>query len=98
MTRAETLDAAKACVCQNREQEYGSPENNFATIADMWNKYLYARWGSGNVPAGQVTSMDVAMMMALLKIARTATGTFKEDSFVDACGYIACAAELAKGE
>ena len=40
MTRAEVLDAAKACVCQNREQEYGSPENNFAMIADLWSVYL----------------------------------------------------------
>jgi hypothetical protein len=34
-------------------------------------------------------------MMALLKIARIATGTFKGDSYVDACGYIACAGEIA---
>ena len=32
--------------------------------------------------------------MALLKIARIATGTFKEDSYIDACGYLACGAEL----
>ena len=39
---------------------------------------------------------DVAVMMALLKIARIKTGKFKEDRFVDACGYLACAAELEK--
>lgn len=37
---------------------------------------------------------DVAMMMALLKIARIKTGAFKEDSFVDAAGYIACGYEI----
>ena len=88
MTRAETLDAAKACVCQNREEEYGSPENSFGLIADLWQVYL-------GVP---ISLSDVGMMMTLLKIARIKGGTFKEDSFVDACGYIACAAELAKGE
>ena len=88
VNRAETLDAAKACVCQNREQEHGSPENNFAMIADLWSVYL----------GFEITPVDVAMMMNLLKTARIKTGTFKEDSFVDACGYIACAAELAKGE
>lgn len=36
MTRAETLDAAKACVCQNREMEYGSPEDNFRIIAERY--------------------------------------------------------------
>ena len=88
MTRAETLDAARACVCQNREEEYGSPENSFGLIADLWQVYL-------GVP---ISLSDVGMMMTLLKIARIKGGTFKEDSFVDACGYIACAAELAKGE
>lgn len=88
MTRAETLDAAKACVCQSREQEHGSPENNFAMIADLWSVYL----------GFEITPVDVAMMMNLLKTARIKTGTFKADSFVDACGYIACAAELATKE
>lgn len=88
VNRAETLDAAKACVCQNREQEYGSPENNFAMIADLWSVYL----------GFEITPVDVAMMMNLLKTARIKTGTFKEDSFVDACGYIACAAEIATAE
>ena len=88
MTRAEVLDGAKACVCQNREQEYGAIENNFAMIADMWSVYLGV----------EITPVDVALMMAQLKMTRIKTGTFKEDSFVDACGYIACAAELAKGE
>lgn len=27
MTRSETLDKAKACVCGQRENEYGSPED-----------------------------------------------------------------------
>ena len=88
MNRAETLDAAKARVCQNREQEYGAIENNFAMIAGLWSVYLGV----------EITPVDVAMMMNLLKTARIKTGSFKEDSFVDACGYIACAAELAKGE
>lgn len=88
MNRAETLDAAKACVCQNREQEYGSPERNFELIADMWSVYLGV----------EITPVDVALMMAQLKMARIKTGTFKEDSFIDACGYIACAAELASQE
>ena len=28
MNRSETLDKAKACVCGQRENEYGSPEDN----------------------------------------------------------------------
>lgn len=87
-TRAEVLEFAKKCVCEIRGQEYGGVEDNFALIADMWSVYLGV----------EITPVDVALMMAQLKMARIKTGTFKEDSFVDACGYIACAAELAKGE
>ena len=85
MNRAECLETAKKCVCGHREQEYGSPEDNFATIASLWTVYL-------NHP---VKAKDVAMMMALLKIARIRTGTATEDSFVDLAGYAACGAEIA---
>ena len=84
MTRPEILEAAATCVCGKREQDYGSPENNFNTIADMWTAYKGCRF----------TGVDVAMMMALLKIARIKTGTATEDSFVDLAGYAACGGEL----
>ena len=42
MNRAETLNAALQCVNGDREQDYGSPENNFRTIAKMWSAYLSA--------------------------------------------------------
>lgn len=89
MTRAEILDEAKKCVCEDRESQYGSPEDSFELIAELWSSYLdYA-----------ISPVDVAIMMALLKIARIATGRFKADSYIDACGYIACAGEIAgKGE
>lgn len=38
--REETLDAAKKCVMGDREQDYGTPESNFATIASFWSDYL----------------------------------------------------------
>jgi hypothetical protein len=89
MTRKETLEAAITCVCSNRCKEYGSPEDSFQLIADLWNTY----YGSSSFSAH-----DVGIMMALLKIARIATGQFKDDSYVDAAGYIACAAEIAAKE
>ena len=85
MTRAETLDRAKQCVCGQRENEYGSPEDNFRSIAALWSVYKNTDF----------TATDVAMMMALLKIARIKTGTATEDSFVDLAGYAACGAEIA---
>lgn len=43
MKREEILDAAKRCVCGDREQDYGSPERNFQTIAYLWETYLDAQ-------------------------------------------------------
>lgn len=35
-TRASILEAARKCVCGEREGEYGTPEDNFAHIANLW--------------------------------------------------------------
>lgn len=84
MTRAEILDAAKKCVCGQREQDYGSPESNFQLIADLWRTYLGVN----------ISATDVAMMMALMKIARIKNGGGTGDSFVDLAGYAACGGEI----
>lgn len=92
MNRAEVLENAKACVCGPREQDYGSPEDNFNTIANLWSVYLEA--SNPTVPTEiHITAKDVAIMMSLLKIARIATGN-SVDSFVDLAGYAACAGEI----
>lgn len=83
MKRAEILDAAKKCVCGEREADYGTPESNFARIAKLWNAYTDHLY----------TAKDVAVMMALLKVARI-RGGHKDDNFVDLAGYAACAGEL----
>lgn len=88
MKRPEILDTAKKCVCGQREQDYGSPENNFQIIADLWSAYYGKKF----------TALDVAMMMTLLKVARIRTGTATDDSFVDAAGYIACGGEIAEAQ
>lgn len=84
-TRAEILDAAKKIVTGDREKQYGSPEDNFSVIARLWSTYA----------GHSFTPVDVAVMMTLLKVARIKTGHYKIDSYVDACGYLACAAEIA---
>ena len=42
----------------------------------------------------QITPVDVAAMMALLKLARVAEGHGKTDNWVDLAGYAACGAEI----
>lgn len=85
MTRADILDKAKECVCGQREQDYGKPEDNFATIAAFWSAYKDTEF----------SAEDVAVMMALMKIARIKTGTSTDDCFVDLAGYAACGGEIA---
>lgn len=89
MTREEILNTAKMCVCGDREQDYGSPENNFAIVADLWNAYL-----KGTM---YIEAKDVAAMLALLKIARIASGHAKDDNWIDLAGYAACGGEIEGG-
>lgn len=88
MTRTEILDSAKRCVVGDREQDYGSPENNFNTIADFWSTYL----------GKKVSAKDVAAMLALLKIARIGSGHAKADNWIDLAGYAACGGEIEEME
>lgn len=88
MTRKDILDKAAECVCGQREQDYGSPESNFQLIADLWNTYL------DKYLIADISPTDVAMMMALLKIARIRNGGGTGDSFVDLAGYAACGGEI----
>lgn len=93
MTREEILKAAQSCVCGEREEDYGSPENNFNLISELWGSYLtYSRRCFT-----AIHPHDVAAMMALLKIARIASGGGKADSWVDLAGYAACGGEIATG-
>ena len=82
--RAEILHEAEHCICGQREQDYGSPEDNFGTIAQMWSAYTRTK----------ITALDVSMMMCLLKIARIKNGGGTGDSFVDLAGYAACGGEI----
>lgn len=83
--RRTILREAEKSICGQREQDYGSPESNFAIIAQLWTAYT----------GYDFTSLDVAMMMCLLKIARIKNGGGTGDSFVDLAGYAACGAEIA---
>lgn len=98
MTRAEILDGAKKCVCEDRESQYGSPEDSFKLIAELWEPIIRERCVSPGTDVC-ITADTVAILMNQLKVARIVTGRFKADSYIDACGYLACAGEIAgKGE
>ena len=89
MTRKEVLENALKCVCGDRQQDYGNPEDNFQRIAHLWTAYL----GTGKLLLS-ISPCDVAAMLALLKIARIGSGNAKEDNWIDLAGYAACGGEL----
>ena len=84
MDRQTILESALETVTGHRVEDYGKPEDNFKTIADMWKIYKGVEF----------SAHDVAMMMALLKVARIKSGHNVSDSYIDLAGYAACAAEI----
>lgn len=87
MKRDEFLAQAEKCICGDRDRDYGNPNGSFNLIGKLWSAYMDT----------EITAKDVAIMMALLKVARCKYSN-KLDSFVDGCGYFACAGEVATEE
>ena len=84
MDRKECLDAAKQCVCSDRDQQYGSPDVNMKKIAEFWTTYKGVEF----------SPKDVGVMMALLNIARISSGQSKDDNYIDASGFLSLSCEL----
>ena len=88
MERGTILDKAKETINGVRQDAYGNPEDSFSAIAELWTAYTGINF----------TPHDVAMMMALLKVARIKGGAGSEDSYIDLCGYAALAADMWRQE
>jgi len=84
-TRANLLDIAKNHVTKDRQADHGDAEDNFTRIAGYWSVHL-------GVP---IAAHDVAVMMALLKVARIKSNPEHADNWVDGAGYFACGGEVA---
>jgi hypothetical protein len=92
-TRERVLKEALNCVNGEREKQYGSPEDNFSRIADLWSVYLTSLFEDEKIVV-DIDPIDVAKMMILFKIARSNGDKDKLDNYVDMIGYGACAAEI----
>lgn len=95
--RAKILNEAMDITHKDRNANYGSPEDNFQQIADLWNAYLNARVrnvGLGSPKGYQIQPADVAVMNMLIKVARLAKTLSHHDSAVDIAGYAACLGEI----
>lgn len=82
------LKTANEIIRGQRNQAYGPAERSFDTISKLWSIYLNTCRNGREY----ITAADVAMMMILLKVART-NDTPTVDSLVDICGYAALAGE-----
>lgn len=83
MERGSVLNEAHRVITQDRQDQYGNAEDSFKLIAELWSPWLGIT----------VSGYDVAMMMALLKVARARGNPGQLDNFVDGAGYLALAAE-----
>jgi len=84
-SRGGLLDRAKEIVTNDRQNTHGQPEDSFRRIADLWSGYLTVG----------VQEEDVAVMMALVKVARIMENPRHADNWIDGAGYFACGGEVA---
>lgn len=84
----QTLDAAASAVCGSRNEDYGSPDDDFQTQAAMISAYLTR----SNGYTVRVTSSDMAAIMICVKLARQSHAA-KLDNWIDVAGHAACGAE-----
>lgn len=85
--RVEALREAAKIIDGDRNNQYGSPEDNFDRTAKIWSVIL----------DHNVTAEDVAMMMVGLKMARFAAKSgFQGDTWIDIAGYAGCGYEVGK--
>ena len=82
MNAGDFLIEAKAII-QDRGLEYGHPSDNMQRTASLWSAYL-------ELP---ITDYQVAMCLALVKIARSMESP-KTDTFVDLAAYTAISGQL----
>ena len=82
---AQILAKASELIDGERDRQHGDRKVCHTQIARLWSAFLGV----------QITPIDAALMLALLKVARMQTGNPNRDNFVDACGYISIAGEMA---
>lgn len=87
--KTDVLAEAQRIVTGARRAAYGSPEDNFRRISDLWNTHMV---NTGRAAVFQ--PRDVAILMILMKLARLAESPDHRDSIVDIMGYAACYAEM----
>lgn len=87
--RDHILNTAKRLISGDREQTYGSALDDFTRTGKMWAAILGLE---------TVTAEQVALCMAAVKVGRLCNTPNHQDSWVDACGYLALGGDIAATE
>ena len=74
------LEEAQRLIHGPRNKNYGHPRDNFRDTAALFSGYL----------GMEITDIDVANLMILLKVARVKGTGYHRDSFTDIAGYAGC--------
>jgi hypothetical protein len=83
MISQDILKEAKNLIGADRQKDYGDKVVNHTNIAALWSIFLRK----------EVTPHDVAVCMALVKVARL-MHQHKKDSYIDMAAYAAIAGEI----
>lgn len=86
MNADDILATAANLVGGSRHEAHGDKHECFALIARLWSAYFGI----------DITPKDVGWAMSFLKAARDKTGKHNPDNYIDGCGYLACAGEIAE--
>jgi hypothetical protein len=92
MKASDIANKAADLVGGDRAKTHGDMHAHFAHVADLWTAYL------GKQIDSPLSAADIGNMMAILKIARTRSGSLNVDDWIDGAGYLACAGEVATKE
>lgn len=85
--RERSIDMIHQAVCVDRVNTHGDAVINLKRIAELWSWWLKARGIMPGYPANDITALDVAEMMNLLKTARKASNPTIVDHWTDGAGY-----------
>ena len=82
--REAILSEVKKIICDDRNEQYGEPEDSFEKIAEYWATYLKHNCIAPGAGC-DLGARDVAILMVLFKLGRMETSFFwSYDSFIDA--------------
>jgi hypothetical protein len=90
MQAYEFCTKAAVLVNGDRADTHGNLLENFYLISSFWQNYLTSSIGVDI----ELKPSDVANMMILLKVARSISGEYNADDFIDMAGYAGIAGYL----